>query len=61
MQGGQGFKSPQLHPRPEARSGLGHPRIPALAQQMRSNRQCAADPLVQGTVTRATIAGVVSR
>jgi len=28
---------------------------------MRSNRQCAADPLVQGTVTRATIAGVVSR
>jgi hypothetical protein len=45
---GQGFKSPQLHPRSAALSAVDRPRIPTLAQQMRSNRQCAADPVVEG-------------
>ena len=44
---GQGFKSPQLHPRSTALSAVDHPRIPALAQQIRSNRQCAADAVVK--------------
>jgi hypothetical protein len=30
-----------------ALSAVDHPRIPALAQQIRSNRQCAADPVVK--------------
>jgi hypothetical protein len=45
---GQGFKSPQLHSRSAALSAVGRPPIPALAQQMRSNRLCAADAVVQG-------------
>jgi hypothetical protein len=41
---GQGFKSPQLHPRSKALSAADRPPIPALAQQIRSNRQGAANP-----------------
>jgi hypothetical protein len=44
---GQGFKSPQLHPRSEALSAVDRPRIPAFAQQTCRNRQCAADALIQ--------------
>jgi hypothetical protein len=58
---GQGFKSPQLHHRSTALSALDRPRIGALAQQIRSNRQCVADGSSKAAVTRATIAGVVSR
>ena len=38
---GQGFKSPQLHPRSEARSSLGRTRIARPGQQIGSNRRCA--------------------
>ena len=44
---GQGFKSPQLHPRSTALSAADRPRISALAQQIRSNRPCATKALVQ--------------
>jgi hypothetical protein len=58
---GQGFKSPQLHPRSEVLSAVDRRPIPALAQQIRSNRLCVADALVHGGGHPATIAGVVSR
>jgi len=45
---GQGFKSPQLHPMSAALSALDRPRIPALAQQIRSNCQCVADAVRPG-------------
>jgi hypothetical protein len=35
---GQGFKSPQLHPRSQALSGVDRPRIARLGQQIGSNR-----------------------
>jgi len=41
---GQGFKSPQLHPRSAATPCLGHPRISRLGQQIGSNLCCQADP-----------------
>jgi hypothetical protein len=45
---GQEFKSPQLHPRPKALSAIDRPRIARLGQQIRSNRLCVADAIVQG-------------
>jgi hypothetical protein len=41
---GQGFKSPQLHPRSEAMFGPGHPGISGLGQQIGSNPACTASP-----------------
>jgi hypothetical protein len=44
---GQGFKSPQLHPRSEAQSGLSRSRIARLGQQIGSNLCCQAGPVVR--------------
>ena len=44
---GQGFKSPQLHPRSEALSPLDRPRIARLGQQIGSNLFSKADPIVR--------------
>ena len=57
---GQGFKSPQLHPRSVALSVVDRQRNPALAQQIRSNRQCAANAVVQGGGHPGHHRGVVS-
>jgi hypothetical protein len=43
---GQGFKSPQLHPRSAALSGSGLPRFSRLGQQTGSN-MCCAPPVVR--------------
>ena len=40
---GQGFKSPQLHPRSEAHSAVDRPRIARLGQQIGSNLLCEAN------------------
>jgi hypothetical protein len=57
---GQGFKSPQLHPRSEARSGLGRPRIGRPGQQIGSNRRCAGRSVAHRSATVVVLAGVVS-
>jgi hypothetical protein len=44
---GQGFKSPQLHPRSEAPCGLDRPRFARLGQQIGSNLLSKADPVVR--------------
>jgi hypothetical protein len=45
---GSGVQIPSAPPQVRWLSAIDRPRIPALAQQIRSNRQCAANPLVQG-------------
>ena len=40
--------NPLSSPQVETLSAADRPRIPALAQQIRSNRQCVADAVVQG-------------
>jgi hypothetical protein len=45
MQGGQGFKSPQLHPRSTAQTGPDLLRITRLGQQIGSKLCCQADPV----------------
>jgi hypothetical protein len=57
---GQGFKSPQLHPRSTAQSGLGRPRIVRSRQQIGSNRRCAGRSVAHQSVTPAVLVGVVS-
>jgi hypothetical protein len=49
---GQGFKSPQLHPRSEAPSAVDRPRIARLGQQIGSNLPCEADPASGSAVRR---------
>ena len=44
---GQGFKSPQLHPRLEALPAVDRPRIARLGQQIGSNLLSKADPVVR--------------
>ena len=44
---GQGFKSPQLHPRSKALSALNRHRIARLGQQIGSNLFCEADLVVR--------------
>jgi hypothetical protein len=43
---GQGFKSPQLHPRSAAQSDPDRPPIARLGQQIGSNLFCKAHPVV---------------
>ena len=58
---GQWFKSPQLHPRSEALSGLDRPRIARLGQQIGSNLFSKADPIVRRGRTRPGAVSVVAR
>jgi hypothetical protein len=61
MQGVRGSNPLSSTTGPHGLSAVDRPRIPAFAQQIRSNRQRAAKALIRAAVTRATIAGVVSR
>ena len=54
---GQGFKSPQLHPRSEALSAVDRPANPGARAADTQQPPCVADAVIQGGVTRATIAG----
>jgi hypothetical protein len=56
---GSGVQIPSAPPQVRGPLHRRPPANPGLAQQIRSNRQCAADALVQGGVTRVTIAGVL--
>jgi hypothetical protein len=57
---GQGFKSPQLHRRSEAQSGLDRPRIARPRQQIGSNRRRAGRSVAHRSATPAVPTGVVS-
>jgi hypothetical protein len=57
MQGGQGFKSPQLHHRSEALSAVDRPRIARLGQQIGSNLFCHGR---SGRAARQGAVGVVA-
>jgi hypothetical protein len=57
---GQGFKSPQLHRRSEAQSGLDRPRIARPRQQIGSNRRRAVRSVAHQSATPAVPTGVVS-
>jgi hypothetical protein len=58
---GQGFKSPQLHPRSTALSAVDRSRIACLGQQIGSNLLWKAGPASGTAVPPASIAGVVVR
>jgi hypothetical protein len=58
---GQGFKSPQLHPRSDALSAVDRPRIGALRSSYAATASARPMRSSMAAVTRTTIAGVVSR
>jgi hypothetical protein len=57
---GQGFKSPQLHPRSKALCAVDRPQIARPGQQVGSNRRCPGRSVAHWSVTPAVLAGVVS-
>jgi hypothetical protein len=57
---GQGFKSPQLHPRSTALPAVDRSQIARPGQQIGSNRRCLGRSVAHRSVTPAVPAGVVS-